>query len=57
MAKMDAGPAGEYAFTEREVRESNPAGDWVTEGGSDWRNEAGEEGGAIKGTETAVECV
>lgn len=57
MAKMDAGPAGEYAFTEREVRESNPAGDWVTEGGSDWRNEAGEEGGAIKGTATAVECV
>lgn len=47
---MEAVPPGEYELTERDVRDSNPAaGDWVAEGGSDWRKEAGEEGGAIKG--------
>lgn len=54
------GPPGEKEFTEKEVRERNPAGEgeWVAEGGSDWRNEAGEDGGAIKGTAIEVlECV
>lgn len=49
MAKMDAGPRGEQALTERAVRDSNPAGDWVADGGSDCRNDAGDEGGALKG--------
>lgn len=31
------------------MRESNPAGDWVAEGGSDWRKDAGDDGGAMKG--------
>lgn len=34
---------------EREARDRVPAGDWVAEGGSDWRKDAGEEGGAMKG--------
>lgn len=42
---------------EREVRDSNPAGDWVADGGSDCRKDAGEEGGAIKGTTMVVEWV
>ena len=42
---------------EREVRDSNPAGDCVAEGGSDWRKDAGEEGGAIKGSTMVVEWV
>ena len=42
---------------EREVRDNNPAGDWVAEGGSDWRKDAGEEGGAMKGRTMAVEWV
>lgn len=42
-------------FAEMEVKESTPAGDWVAEGGSDWKKDAGEEGGAMKGiTETCV---
>lgn len=47
---MEAVPPGENEFIEKDVRESNPAaGDWVAEGGSDWRKDAGEEGGAMKG--------
>lgn len=52
MAKMEAGPRGEYVLT---VRDSNPAGDWVADGGSDWRKDAGEEGGAMKGSTMEVE--
>lgn len=37
------------------MRESNPAGDWVAEGGSDWRKDAGEEGGAMKGITMVVD--
>lgn len=37
------------------MRDSNPAGDWVADGGSDCRNDAGEEGGAMKGSTMAVE--
>lgn len=40
---------------EREVRESNPAGDWVADGGSDGRNDAGDEGGALNGSTIAVD--
>lgn len=40
---------------ERDLRESNPAGDWVAEGGSDGRKDAGEEGGAIKGITIVAE--
>lgn len=34
---------------EREARDRVPAGDWVADGGSDCRKDAGEEGGAMKG--------
>lgn len=51
---MGGVPPGEWACTEREASESKPAGDWVAEGGSDGRKEAGEDGGAIKGN-TMVE--
>lgn len=40
---------------EREVSESNPAGDCVADGGSDWRKDAGEEGGAMNGIAMAFE--
>lgn len=56
MAKIDAGP-GEYILAWTEVSESKPVGDCVTEGGSDWRNDAGEEGGAMKGSTIAVDWV
>lgn len=42
---------------EREVRDNNPAGDCVAEGGSDWRKDAGDEGGAMKGRTMAFEGV
>lgn len=51
---MGGVPPGEWPCPEREASESKPAGDWVAEGGSDWRKEAGEEGGAMKGS-TMVE--
>lgn len=50
--KMWVCPAKEDAFTEREVRASNPPGEWIAVGGSDC---SGEDGGAIKGTTTEVE--
>ena len=31
------------------MSDSSPAGDWVADGGSDWRKDAGEEGGAMNG--------
>lgn len=37
-------------LAEIDVRESRPTGDCIAEGGSDCRNEAGEEGGAMKGS-------
>lgn len=46
MAKIEAGPLGEYMLADIE---SGPAGDKVQEGGSDWKKETGEEGGATKG--------
>lgn len=33
------------------------AGVWDTDGGPDWRNDAGDEGGAIKGRNIEVELV
>lgn len=33
-----------------EVCNDRPVGDWVAEGGSDRKNDAGDEGGAMKGT-------
>lgn len=47
---MELGPPGEYILAEIEVRESKPAGDWVADAGSDGRKDAGEEGGATKGS-------
>lgn len=41
---MEVGPVGESA-----VADSGPPGVWVADGGSDWRKEAGEEGGTMKG--------
>lgn len=38
---------------EREVRDSNPAGDWVADGVSEGRKDAGEEGGAMNGSTIA----
>lgn len=40
-----------------EVRDNNPPGDWVEDEGSDWRKEAGEEGGAVNGSTMVVEWV
>jgi len=43
-------------LAERELSESNPvAGEWVDDGGSDWRKDAGDDGGAMKGITMAVE--
>ena len=36
------------------MRDSNLAGDWEADGGSDCRKDAGEEGGAMKGSTMAV---
>ena len=52
---MEAAPLGEYVLTEKEARGRNFAGDWVAEGGSDWRKDAGEEGGAMKGITMVAE--
>lgn len=57
MAKMEWGPRGEYVWTEREARDSNPEGECVADGGSDWRKDAGEDGGAMKGRTMAVDWV
>lgn len=46
---MEAGP-GEYILEEIDVRDTKPAGDCVAEWGSDGRKDAGEEGGATKGS-------
>lgn len=40
-----------------ELKETKPAGDCAAEGGSDWRKDAGEEGGAMKGGTKAGACV
>jgi len=37
------------------LKERIPTGDCVAEGGSDWKNEAGDEGGAIKGSVVITE--
>lgn len=55
MVKMEAVPPGEQALTERDARESNLAGECMQEGGSDWRKDAGEEGGATKGNTVVYE--
>lgn len=49
---MDAGPPGEYMLADRET---DPAGDWVAEGGSEKRKDAGEDGGATKGSTMEVD--
>lgn len=50
MANMLAGPPGEYMLAETEVKERKPPGEWVADGGSDWRKDAGDEGGAMNGS-------
>lgn len=57
MAKIEKGPPGEYMLADTEVRDSIPPGDWETEGGSEWRKDAGEEGGAAKGNGILGACV
>lgn len=42
-------------MAEREVSESNPAGECVEDGGSDCRKDAGEDGGTMKGITMVVE--
>lgn len=39
----------------RGLKERIPTGDCVAEGGSDWKKEAGEEGGAMKGRAVITE--
>lgn len=35
IANMLAGPPGEYVLAETEVKDRNPPGEWVADGGSD----------------------
>lgn len=44
-------------LAEIEVKESKPAGDCAAEGGSDGMKDAGDEGGATKGSATAGGCM
>lgn len=53
--KIEAVTPWDWGLAERDLNESSPTGDCVAEGGSDWRNDAGEEGGAMKGNTTVVE--
>lgn len=60
MEKTSADPPGEFDRpAEREASESSLVGDWGIDGGSDWRKDEGDEGGAMNGTTEAVEggCV
>lgn len=50
MEKIEKEALGEYILADTEVRESIPPGDCATEGGSEWKNDAGDEGGAAKGS-------
>lgn len=50
MAKIEGRPPGECIFADIEVSDKRPVGDWVAEGGPDGRKDAGEEGGATKGS-------
>lgn len=50
MAKIEERPLGEYILAETEIRDNEPTGDCMEEGGSDWRKDAGEEGGATNGS-------
>lgn len=50
MAKIEERFPGEYIFVDIEVSDKRPVGDWAAEGGSDGRKDAGEEGGATKGS-------
>jgi hypothetical protein len=50
MAKIELGPPGEYMLAHTEVLETKPTGDCAVEGGSDWKNDAGDDGGAMKGS-------
>lgn len=52
--KIEAGPPGEYMLADTLVSDSMPVGDWVAEGGSDRKKDAGEEGGATKGSASDV---
>lgn len=41
-------------LAETEVMDSNPVGDCMADGGSDCRKDAGDEGGATKGSATEI---
>lgn len=49
MVNIELGPPGEYMLADTE-RDNRPVGDCVAEEGSDGRKDAGEEGGATKGS-------
>jgi len=44
-------------LAEMELRPTEPAGECIADGGSDGRNDAGDEGGATKGILTIGACV
>lgn len=50
MANIEEGPPGENMLEDTE-RDNSPVGDWVADGGSDGKKDAGEEGGATKGSD------
>lgn len=52
---MLVGSLGEYIPEDAAVKDSKPPGDWVADGGSDWRKDAGEDGGAMNGR-TIEDC-
>lgn len=49
IAKMDGVPVGEGQFGERGEKDGGPIGDCIIDADPDWRKEAGDDGGAIKG--------
>lgn len=54
--KIEAGPPGEYMLADTEVTDTIPTGDCAVEGGSDWKKDAGDEGGAMKGSVILGAC-
>lgn len=53
--KIDEDTPWEWGFWERDLKERTPTGEYEAEGGSDWRKDAGEDGGAMKGNTTVLE--
>ncbi|MFS7927282.1 hypothetical protein Hanom_Chr04g00307201 [Helianthus anomalus] len=49
MANILLVPPGENMPPETAVNDNMPPGEWVADGGSDWKKDTGDDGGAIKG--------